>query len=467
MKDLQVAKTIAEAVAKLGGTTYIVGGAVRDSFISHRRCATKDYDLLVTSVPFDKLLSSIPGKVDLVGRSFGVLKTTVNDITVDVALPRTEKSIGSGHKDFNVQYDHALPVEVDLARRDFTMNALAKNVLTGELIDPFHGVSDITSKCIRTVGKAADRFNEDPLRMLRAVRFASTLEFNLSADTVIGISANSELLKNIAPERISEEMDKLLLAKSPSHVREALRTLRDTGLLETFIPEFKDSYNFDQKNPFHCYTVDEHVFNAVHHAVAINASKLTLWAILLHDIAKPATFSIDANGRGHFYGHEKVGAEMVTAILSRLKFSSENIRNISLLVREHLRPISPKPGATVSDKALRRYVACLGDLALHGLDCREADIAAHAGCTADFARSHVAPIRERIRHLESIKGFTQAKLALRGDSIARLFGVSGENIGRIKKMATNAVIDGEVANEHDAIIRWIVANEVHVQKPYR
>lgn len=452
MSTAQKIQAIVDAVAREKGETYMVGGAVRDSYLN---LPTKDVDLLVTGVPYRRLASVLPGKVDLVGQSFGVLKVSLGDDIFDVALPRTEFSTGAGHKDFNVQCDPFLPLEKDLARRDFTMNAIALRLSDNTVIDPFNGVEDIQHKRIRTVGDAAERFVEDPLRMLRGVRFTARLGFHLTARTAIAMKTYSSLIAMVASERIAEEMDRLLMSNNPDAVREALRTLRDTHLLNHIIPEFMDSIGFDQATPYHCYTVDEHVFAAVHHAVKIDANRLARWAVFLHDIAKPATFSQDKSGRGHFYKHEIVGAQTTKAILERLRFSTNDVSSISKMVQEHLRPISPKQGATVSEKALRKYVALMGNLTQASLDMRESDIAAHAGHTFESAREHMRPLREQVAQLSDIQGFKQQKLALDGVSIMELFGVKGKDIGAFKQAAANAVIEGVVSNERNALIAWL------------
>jgi tRNA nucleotidyltransferase (CCA-adding enzyme) len=440
---------ILEAVRQAGGRVYAVGGAVRDQFLN---VPAKDTDLLVTGVPVERLMEVLPGRVDAVGKSFGVLKVSIDGEIIDVALPRTERSTGVGHRDFVVTADPSLPVEADLARRDFTMNAIAVDLETGAVVDPFEGREDINDRVIRTVGRAAERFSEDPLRMLRAMRFVSKLRFGLHGELVGAVEAHASLIQTVSAERIGEEMGRLLMGPKGSFVVRALRQMISTGLMQHVIPEFMLSVGFEQRNHHHFLTVENHVLMALEHAIERGATLRARWAVFLHDIAKPATFSLDEEGRGHFYDHEDKGAVMATEILGRLKLSNEMVEGVSKIVAEHLRPQTDS-----TDRVLRRYVARMGELTEDGITCREADLYAHKGYQ-ETAQAIFEGFRERIVALKEIQGFTQASLALRGDEIATEFQVVGKGIGELKKKATAAVIDGLVANERAALLAWLRAN---------
>jgi tRNA nucleotidyltransferase (CCA-adding enzyme) len=461
------AEKIANAVLGAGGRLYMVGGGVRDLILG---ATPKDYDFLVTGVPLIILtaaLEKIPdAKVDAVGKSFGVLKVTIEGETFDVALPRTERSTGTGHSDFEINSDPDLSVEEDLARRDFTMNAIAVEVPTGIRIDPFGGQSDIEQRRIRAVGVPAERFGEDPLRMLRAIRFSSKLDFMIEPRTIEGIMANAPLLQptpehvGVAKERVAEEMSRLLMGQSGAAVLRALMRMVHFGLMQYVIPEFMPSVGFEQKNHHHIYTVDQHVFKAVEHAVNRGASLRARWAVLLHDIAKPSCFKLDEKGGGHFYEHEEKGAVMATEILTRLKFSNDFVMGVSKIVAEHLRPQSDS-----TDRVLRRYVARMGELSEDGMMCREADLFAHAPQHSATAEAVFVDFRQRIAGFKEITGFNESKLALRGDVIAKEFGFKGREIGDAKKMATSAVVEGLVANEEAALLAWLKAHAVaHIEQ---
>ena len=446
--DAKLSQILA-AVTAAGGSLYEVGGSVRDRAMG---LMPKDRDLLVTGVPVETLISVLPGTKDLVGAAFGVIKCQVDGETFDIALPRTEQAIGPGHRDFRVQCDHRLSVTDDLSRRDFTINAMARCVETGVLIDPFDGVGDLSHRIIRCVGSAQERFNEDPLRMLRALRFAARFGFDLNYRTYASISDCCYLIIRVAPERIREELSGLLAAPRGDYVKQTLGLLMDTGLMGVIFPEFIVSIGFEQRNPHHHETVDRHVFSTVANGVGMGASLNARWALLLHDIAKPGCFVLDEAGGGHFYGHEDVGAEMARAICNRLKFSADDTSSIVQLVREH-----DCLEVTPSSRTLRRYVAKMGANWQDGVIVRAADRAAHVGQDFEACR-HWAQVTIPARVSDvalRVVGFGPANLALRGDIIAREFGMTGRDIGILKAKLAEAVVDALVANEATALIQWV------------
>lgn len=441
----ELRQAIASAVVTEGGEAWAVGGAVRDKYLGYE---AKDHDILVRMVPLTRLLQILPGRVELVGQAFGVIKVTANGETIDVALPRTERSVGIGHRDFEVSIDPSLSVEADLSRRDFTMNAIAINLWTDQVVDPYHGVSDIGHKIIRTVGNPFDRFVEDPLRMLRACRFVSQLAFYLDHDLDAAVVAVGHTINTVAQERISHELDRLLMGQVPSA---GIAALIDTHLLEQIISEFMLSVEFPQYNIHHDKDVGDHVLTALDYAAIIKKASLRArWAVLLHDIAKPLCFTRDEQGRGHFYHHEDVGAVMAGSILTRLKQPSELILDVSRIVLDHL-----NPPLDASDKVLRRFSARMGDLTEDALICRESDLYAHAPPWPQQAALLIDGYRERIRALPEVQGFTAAQLAVHGGELIGTFGVAGQQIGIMKEAATKLVIDGELPNEHDAIMAWM------------
>ena len=446
---------IVAAVKEAGGRTFEVGGAVRDRCLG---LPCKDTDLLVTGVPADVLQTILPGRAELVGQAFGVFKVTIDGETIDVAMPRTELSTGDGHKDFEVKCDHRLSVEEDLCRRDFTMNAIAIECGTGAQIDPFNGRHDISDRLIKAVGDANERFEEDPLRILRAIRFVAKLGFNIETNTALAIQRHASKLNTVAAERVAEELIRLLMNPDSQHVGKALRCARDLGVLENIIPEFKDSFKFDQRSKYHCFTVDEHVFKAGEHVVHRGASSNARLAVLLHDIAKPRNFTVDEDGQGHFYEHEYYGAKVAKKILQRLKFSVDDTNAVTTLVREHLRP-----SYDASEKVLRRFVAQLGPFVDDAIMVREGDLAAHARESSKTAQEKMDSIRARILGLGAIVGFGPANLALKGDEIAREFKVEFREIGELKKAATQAVVDGLVPNEREAILKFLKESRAEVK----
>jgi tRNA nucleotidyltransferase (CCA-adding enzyme) len=329
-----------------GDSLFAVGGRVRDEIRAQEgqieTVAGADSDYLVAGVALEELVERLRliGRVDLVGASFAVLKVTVDGETVDVALPRRERSIGVGHRDFEVASGADVTLEEDLARRDFRMNMMARAIPAGDLIDPYGGLADIGARRIDIL--SPQTFVEDPLRMLRASQFAARFEFEPTAALRTAMTPAAPLVASIAGERIQDELAKLLkLAKKPSI---GLELLRETNVLRYVWPELLEGVAVEQ-NEWHAYDVWGHIMATVD---AAPPGDLTLrLAALLHDIGKPRT-----KDGPHFYKHEIVGAEMAEAMLTRFRFPSEAVRSVTHLVRQHMYSADPDIG----DAALRRFI---------------------------------------------------------------------------------------------------------------
>ena len=440
-----------ETAQRLSGEVYLVGGAVRDALLG---LPSKDADYLVTGVPLEALREGLQrwARVDLVGSSFGVLKLTFESETVDVALPRTEQSTGIHHRDFQVSADPNLSLETDLMRRDFTINAMARRISDGALIDPFGGMRDLERRVLRAVGDANERFLEDPLRMLRLARFIAKLEFTSDPATARAAADHTVLIGSVAPERIQTELLGLLSSRSAPAILESLRFLRDTGLLEVMIPEFAVCIGFDQQNPHHDLTLDEHIFQAVYHAATRETSSLTRLALLLHDIGKPDRQSFGEDGIAHYYHHEQRSADLALVILERLKFSNDDTDTVVKLVANHMRPPTDASGRT-----LRRFKRDLDDLWPDALEVRLADRLAHVADGSDPQLEHQRDLLALEELPAQLEGFTQARLAVSGEELMRVFKLAaGREIGELKRRAVEAVIEGEIENERDAILNYLL-----------
>jgi tRNA nucleotidyltransferase (CCA-adding enzyme) len=448
---LEITREIASVVTKNGGDAFLIGGAVRDTLLGF---ASKDEDILVTGVPWATLETALAtvGKVDAVGASFGVLKVARDGLVIDVALPRTEQSTGIGHKDFTVSYDPNLPLEADLARRDFTVNAMARRISDDALIDPFNGMQDLEQRVLRAVGIPRDRFSEDPLRMLRAARFVAKLDFVLEPETFEALTLEAHRIKTVSPERIQTELWGMLAAPHASGVLRALEMLRDTGLLANIIPELEASFGFDQQNPHHHLLLDAHVFEAIRYAVAHDAPTITRLALLLHDVSKPETQSFDETGIAHYYRHEDIGAIKAKTILERLKFSGDVIESVTKIIFEHMRP--PRKPST---KSLRRWLNTLGTDWQAALACREADLAAHVLEPGFEPRVWAQDIFEQCQNIPSeVVTFDERNLNITGGKLMKEFNLEpGPALGELKKRAARAVIDGEIENEESVILEWL------------
>jgi tRNA nucleotidyltransferase (CCA-adding enzyme) len=438
-----------QSIKQLHGEIYLVGGSVRDGLLN---LPIKDADYIVTGIDFLSLRTQLEtwARVDVVGASFGVLKVTYDNQTVDVALPRTERSTGVHHRDFEVTFNPSLPVEADLARRDFTVNAMAVRLRDQVLIDPFDGKIDLKQKKLSAVGNAAERFSEDPLRMLRLARFVAKLGFTVDPTTLSATRAMAHLVSSVAPERIQNEL--LGLLSCQNNLLSALHLLRDTGLLEQIIPEYAVCLGFDQLNPHHHLPLEEHMFQTV--VFAAKSSAEVKLAALLHDIGKPATQVFDTDGVAHYYHHEARGADITRSILMRFKCSTELLEMVVKLVRNHMRPPIPS-----SHKALRKFVNDLGVHATAALELRRADRLAHVPEPNWNADQWLAETLQRCADFPpDLETFDERELDVSGLELIERFNLVGSQIGTAKKAAANAIIEGELENEKSAILAWLETN---------
>ncbi|MGB2769716.1 MAG: HDIG domain-containing metalloprotein [Candidatus Zixiibacteriota bacterium] len=427
------------------GKIYEVGGAVRDRFISPI-LPDKDKDYLITGIPMDELCSLLSrfGKVDLVGKSFGVikflpLKKYDGEHVFDVALPRKEYSTGPGHKDFRVEYDHTLRVEDDLSRRDFTINAMAEDLATGKLVDPLNGRKDIKRRLIRITN--ANSFKDDPLRMLRGIQFAARFEFGLEEGTLDSLRQNADLIATISPERIQEELNKLLVkAKYPSA---GFRLMQQVGLLEKILPELASAVGVTQPGGYHAYDVFEHSILTADSAPRDLVIRL---AALLHDVSKPETKAPTESG-ATFYGHEKRGARVAKRALQRLRYSNQIVDQATLLIDKHMFTTG------VTDKGLRRLIRKMGEeLVFPLLDLRRADVVAQGkgGNTED-----VDELEERIRlEIERQPPFGLKDLGVNGNDIMKTFDIPPSPlVGQVLNYLLELVLDDPEVNQKDRLMK--------------
>jgi tRNA nucleotidyltransferase (CCA-adding enzyme) len=324
---------------------YAVGGRVRDEYrarLDGQELAPKDLDYVVTGLHAGELLErlSAAGQVDVVGASFAVIKFRHPAGEADIALPRRERSIGSGHREFHVESGPDIPLSDDLGRRDFRMNMIARRLADDEIVDPFGGVADIEARRIDTVSDQT--FVEDPLRLLRAAGFAARFAFTVSGQARSGMAAAAPLVSTVSAERIGDEFKKLLtLAAEPSL---GLDLLRETGVLVHLWPELLEGVGVDQ-NEWHAYDVYRHALVTLD---ATPAGDLVLrLAGLLHDVGKPRT-----KDGPHFYRHEQVGADLVPAMLARLRLPQAVVDAVEHLVRQHMYAADPE----LAPRAIRRFI---------------------------------------------------------------------------------------------------------------
>jgi tRNA nucleotidyltransferase/poly(A) polymerase len=432
------------------GSLFAVGGRVRDEIraaIEGRVAPAADSDYVVVGVPLEDLVERLRsiGRVDLVGAAFSVIKLTASNETVDVALPRRERSVGTGHRDFAVQGGPDVPLEDDLARRDFRMNMVARALPSGNLVDPYDGAADIRARRIDIL--KAETFAEDPLRMLRAAQFSARFEFAVTPALREAMTAAAALVSTVSPERVHDELEKLLTMSARPSV--GLELLRETGVLAHVWPELLEGVGVEQ-NEWHAYDV-------WHHALAtIDASSpgdLTLrLAALFHDVAKPRT-----KDGPHFYRHEIVGAELGGAMLERYRFSNDVTATTRHLVRQHMYVADPE----LSDAGVRRFIRRVGPENIERLfDLRHADIrgsglpkrdggneAFEARVRAELARKPAFSIRELAIDGDDVI----AELIRRGDAPPGFRG--DERVGAALRWLFEQVTDEPERNERTLLLR--------------
>lgn len=425
------------------GKIYEVGGAVRDNLLG---LPVKERDYLVTGIPYQELAALLQrhGRVDLVGRSFGVIKFTQhfgNDkVTFDISLPRREFSTGVGHRDFAVSFDPNLPVEEDLTRRDFTVNAMAIPLGGGEIVDPVGGRADLERRIIRMVSPQS--FTEDPLRMLRAIQFAARFHFEIEPVTFAAIMEHAELMATISPERIADELNKLLVrAEQPSL---GFRLMQESGLLKQILPELEETVGVEQPGGFHMYDVFEHTLRTVDAAPAVLHIRL---AALFHDITKPQAKQLTETG-ATFYGHEKTGARAAVRAMRRLRYSNELIESVKILVDRHMFTTA------VTDKGRRRLIRRVGtELIFDLLDLRRADVVAQGrgGSTADVDQFE----KEIRQEIENRSPFGLRDLAVKGNDLMDEFGLAESPlIGQILNYLLEKVLDEPGDNVRERLLEF-------------
>jgi len=435
-----------------GGGVYAVGGRVRDQVIAElggSPAATLDLDYLITGLNLEDIIAKLSpiGRAELVGAAFGIVKFTIDGVTADIALPRREWSTGTHHRDFRIESAPDIPIEEDLARRDFRINMMARDVRIGRLVDPHGGRADLQAKRLDIL--IPETFVEDPLRILRGAQLAARFDLVPTPATINAMKAASHLLSTVAPERVADELTKLLVrARNPSV---GFELIRHVGGLELVLPELAEGWNVDQ-NQYHAHTV---YYHSLYTCDAAPSELVLRLAALFHDVGKPRT-----KDGPHFYNHQIVGAEMTRQALSRLRFSNDVVDRVCRLVAQHMYSAVDE----LTDAAVRRFIRRVG---LENVDAlfalRHADVAATG--LAPRSLEENARFEKRVRlQIEGRHAFSLAELAIGGDdviAIMRTAGVVGSEyhgdrrIGAALQHALERVLDDPSRNE-PAALRAIV-----------
>ena len=413
------------------GKGYIVGGAIRDILLGLK---PKDVDF-ATNLPYETLKTLFSEYTPKeTGKSFGVLRIRINDIDYEIAKFR-EDIYGKEEKVTFVD-----EIKNDLVRRDFTINAMAYNETEG-IIDLYNGQKDIENKVINFVRNAEERIIEDPLRTLRAFRFMSKLNFSLSKNTIEAIKNQKSLLKNIPEERITIEFSKLLLGEN---IKNTLTLMKDTGVLEIIIPEFKATYDFNQCNPHHNLDLFNHIINVVSR---VPADLELRYSALLHDIAKPIVQTFDEKGIAHYKTHEIVGADMARDILTRMKLPVKLINTVVEIIKKHM--ILYKD---VTDKKFNKLLSEMGYNNLWRLI--EHSIADNSSKNNEVVSTE-NDFHERLkRAVEKQMQVTVNDLAVNGKDLMEL-GFNGKEIGEIKRELLDKYLSEEIQNKKEKMLNYV------------
>ena len=438
-----------DALEAAGYEAWVVGGWVRDAL---RGLPGHDVDV-TTSAPWQetaRVLRAAGIEVHETGTQHGTVTAVVEDLPVETTTYRVEGTYSDQRHPDEVRF--VTDVREDLARRDFTVNAMAYHPSRG-LLDPFGGREDLERGVIRAVGEPAVRFGEDALRVLRAVRFACRLGFAIEPATQAALVDCAGGLRHIAAERIGQEMDGILAS---GRVAWALR--HEFEVLSAAIPELAPMRGFDQRSPYHAYDVLEHtarVCAGVEAATGGCASRSLRWAAILHDVAKPSTFSVDDGGRGHFFGHPEEGARVAGRVMGRLAIERQTVRETQALIRLHDLPIKATTRSTRKMLA-KLEAACPGRgaaLAFSLLDLKRADALGKATQCMGYASDLDAHASQVRAELARGKVCTVSDLKVNGADVMRERGIEpGPGVGMVLQSLLAAVINDELANDREALL---------------
>lgn len=426
-------ESIIEKLDSNGYESFLVGGCLRDIILGND---PHDFDIATNALP-DKIEEIFAEyKTVNIGKKFGTIIIVQDEGNVEITTFRRESEYEDGRRPSKIYFSNN--ILEDLSRRDFTINSMAYNKSRG-LIDPFNGQEDIDKRIIRTVGDPNVRFKEDHLRILRAIRFATVLEFQIEEKTYGAIIEEGNSLLNISVERIYNELVKILLAKTPSS---GIRLMLETGILELIIPELLDAVDFNQHNPHHDKDVFDHSLCVLDKVPPIISLRL---AALFHDIGKPHCLTFDDN-IGHFYGHDKLGVDITKGILTRLKSPNETINKVSVLIYDHMSQHNE-----MGPKGLKRQIARVGiENIFNLLDLQKADRI----CSSD-RDNNIDFLIEREKEIKSIieykEPYEKSQLVMDGNDIINLGYKQGKVIGQILEYLLDIVIKEPELNEYNKL----------------
>lgn len=430
----QEVKGILTTIQQAGFEAYAVGGCVRDSLLGRK---PEDWDITTSALPEE--IKEIFGKTIDTGIQHGTVTVMINHVGYEVTTYRIDGEYEDGRHPKEVSFTGSLPE--DLKRRDFTINAMAYNEGAG-LVDIFGGAEDLKKGIIRCVGDARCRFEEDALRMMRAVRFSAQLGYTIEKETREAIKELAPNLKKVSVERIQVELTKLLCSKNPDYLKIAY----ETGLTGIFLPEFDQAMETGQNHPHHCYTVGEHILHSLTH---VKEEKILRLTMLLHDIAKPVTKKTDEAGIDHFYRHGEVGEKMAEEILKRLRFDKDTVEKVRRLVRYH--DLKPEP----VPRSVRQAVVKIGpELFAPYLQVQQADILAQSDYKRQEKLDRLKAVKEVYQQiLEEGSCLKLKDMAVTGKDLIQLGMKPGRELGDMLNRLFNHVLEVPEDNQKEILCR--------------
>lgn len=445
-------KTLSVIADKNSIEAYVVGGFVRDLFLNR---PSKDIDVVVIGSGID-YAEAVGRKLNTkvaIFKNFGTANIKFNDLEIEFVGARKESYRSESRKP--IVEDGTL--EDDQLRRDFTINALAINLNTnhfGSLLDPFNGIQDLENRLIRTPLDPEITFSDDPLRMMRAIRFASQLNFNIDEAALKAIKIQKERISIVSKERITDELNKIILSKKPSI---GFKLLFDTGLLHIIFPQMAQLFGVDiingkghKDNFYHTLEVLDNICE--------NTDDLWLrWAAILHDIAKPATKRFEEGHGWTFHGHEDKGARMVPKIFSQLKLPlNDKMKFVQKLVQLHLRPIVLAQDV-VTDSAVRRLLFDAGQEIESLMLLCNADVTTKNEYKKAKYRNNFELVKQKLKDVEERDKIRNWQPPISGNDIMEIFALdAGREVGIIKNAVREAILEGEITNDYNEAFNFMV-----------